>query len=169
MSRDEGFRNADVDVGLLDDPKVRQLVRSTRDEALVARCLVAYVATLTSSWGQGQRVALEDAAPLWMTGVSDLRDRLVDVGLIDPDGRIPERAWESWYGQAQQRKENLRERWRRANTARKGKADSKVTALSPRGYSGDPLRTVPDRFPSDPSVPVSRNGARTNEVDADVV
>ena len=35
MSRDAGFPTADVDVGYFDDPKVKRLVRSTRDEGLL--------------------------------------------------------------------------------------------------------------------------------------
>ena len=81
-----------LDVGILDDPKVRQLVRLTRDEAVVARCLIAYVSTVASSWDRGERVSLEDSAPLWLTALDDLGDRLAVVGLLDEERRIPERA-----------------------------------------------------------------------------
>ena len=39
MSRDDGFGIADMDGGLLNDAKVHQLIRATRHEGLVARCL----------------------------------------------------------------------------------------------------------------------------------
>jgi hypothetical protein len=92
MSREIAFADANLDVGFLDDPKVRALVRSTRDEAVVARCLVAYVAVMTESWEAARRVTLDDAAPLWLT-TDDLLELLVRHHLLDPDGRIPARAW----------------------------------------------------------------------------
>jgi hypothetical protein len=157
MSRDDGFRTADVDVNLLDDPKVRALVRSTRDEALVARCLVAYMAILTASWERAERIPLEDAAPAWLTGLDDLRDRLAEVQLVDEQGRLVERAFDAWIGPAIDRQASFRERWRRANDKRR-KAD---TDAVPRGDSGGtdavPGPTGRQAGPSGPS------GLRTRE------
>lgn len=115
MSRDDGFGHADVDVGLLDDPKVRQLIRSTRDESLIARCLVAYTAVVLASWERGAPVSLEDAAPLWLTGLEDIGERLIAVGLLGDDKRIPPKPWEAWFGVAVARRERGRDRWRRWN------------------------------------------------------
>ena len=133
MSRDDGFRIADVDVGILDDPKVRALVRSTRDESLVARCITGLLSVITASWAAGDRVSLDDAAPAWLTGLDDLRERLLEAALLDADGRLPERSWTAWYGPARSRQEAARERWRRAN-------DNRRKAPSPRGDSVDTAR-----------------------------
>lgn len=100
-----GFRIGDLDVGFLDDTKVRTLVRSTRDEGLVARCLVAYVATIADSWGSGDRVSVRDAAPVWLTALDDLEERLRAAQLLDDEGRIPEHAWQGWFGPAAQRRD----------------------------------------------------------------
>lgn len=108
MSRDDGFRNADLDVGFFDDPKVRALVRATRDEGLIARCLIAYLSTMVASWGKGQRVVLEDAAPLWLTGLEDIAARLVGVGLLDDDRLILEHSWDGWFGPAVERSIELK-------------------------------------------------------------
>lgn len=108
MSRDGGFPIADLDVGLLDDPKVRTLVRSTRDEAIVARCMVAFIAVILASWRQGERVTLDEAAPLWLTGLDDLAERLRDAGLLDADGRVPEKSWIGWFGPASDRRATRR-------------------------------------------------------------
>lgn len=160
MSRDVGFRTADIDVGILDDPKVRALVRSTRDEAIVARCLVAYVAVLMASWEHAERISLEDAAPAWLTGLDDLRGRLAKVQLVDEEGRVVERAFDAWVGPALERQASFRERWRRANDRRR-KPDSDSTDAVPRGDS-DSTDAVPgptgrQAGPSGPS------GLRTRE------
>lgn len=108
MSRGAGFENADIDVGILDDPKFRAFARSTRDEGILARGVVAHLAVTTSSWGAGERLTLEEAAPLWLTGLEDLAERLVAVGLLDTEHRIPEKAWQSWYAPAAQRRDDRR-------------------------------------------------------------
>lgn len=108
MSRDTGFEIADVDVGILDDPKVRALVRTTRDEGLVARCLVAYISALVGSWAAGDRLTLEASAPIYVTQLEDLATRLQAVGLLDDEHRIPDHAWRSWFGPAAQRRDDRR-------------------------------------------------------------
>jgi hypothetical protein len=108
MSRDAGFPVADMDTGLLDDPKVRRMVRELRDEALICRCLVAYQATVLASWAEGRRVTVDDAAPVWLTGINDLRENLELYGLLDEAGMPPRHAWDSWFGAAQQRRADRR-------------------------------------------------------------
>jgi hypothetical protein len=117
MSRDSGFPRADVDVRILDDPKFRAIIRSTRDDSVIARCVTAYLAILTASWARGERVSLEDAAPLWVTGLDDLGDRLSNIGLLDAEHRIPEHTWASWYEPARARRERLREGGRKGGLA----------------------------------------------------
>ena len=141
MSRDKGFTRADVDVRLLDDRKVRQPVRSTADEGLVARCLVAYTSVVLASWSAGEPVTLEDAAPLWLTATEDLRDRLAFVGLLQSDGRIPEHAWANWFGEAWTRREKGRDRWRRWN--QRSQSDPSVGTDS---QSVQTVQTSPQRL-----------------------
>ena len=114
MTRDAGFTHADVDVGLLDDPKMRQLIRST-DESLALRCAIGYIATLLTSWQRGAPVALEDAAPLWLTALDEVGEHLARVGLLGDDHQVPPKPWASWFGAAAARREGGRDRWRRWN------------------------------------------------------
>jgi hypothetical protein len=118
MSRDDGFGTADVDTGLLDDTKLRRLIRATRDEAVITRCIVGYIAVVLSSWRAGERVTLEDAAPVWMTGVDDLIAKLAEAGLLDADGRIPEHAWTGWFEPAWRRREERRASGRKGGLAK---------------------------------------------------
>ena len=70
--------------------------------------LIAHLSALFESWGSGQRVALEEAAPVWLTGIDDLAERLVEAELIDSSRRIPDRAWLSWFGAASHRRDDRR-------------------------------------------------------------
>lgn len=146
MSRGDGFPIADVDVGILDDPKVRALVRVTRDEATITRCLTAYWAVLMASWGRGERVALEDATPLWITGIEDLKERLVTVGLLDTEGRIPERSWAGWFGPAHDRRQHYRELGSKGGRASHSSVERTVERTV------EPVRTVRSFLPVVPSV-----------------
>jgi hypothetical protein len=116
MTRDEGFRTADVDTGLLDDPKMRALWRliDRADDVgdgynadRMARAVVTYLATVLSSWRAGERVIAEDAAPLWDSR-PDADVALVTVGLLDEQHRIPAHVWTSWYEPAAERQQNFR-------------------------------------------------------------
>lgn len=102
MSRYGGFPNADVDVGLLDDSKVRKLARRLDDPAAINAAVVSFIAVLLASWEAGERVSSEEATPAWMDR-PEIKD-LVSVGLLDDDGRIPEHAWENWYRPAHERR-----------------------------------------------------------------
>jgi hypothetical protein len=151
MSRDDGFPIADVDPALLDDPKIRALVRATKDEAAIARAVVAYIATVLRSWAHGDRQTLTDAAPLWLSGIDDLAERLAAVGLVDAEGRIPERGWENWFRPAWERREKKRAGGR-IGGIRSWEARSKHSVGTP---SAKPNPSDPSH-PSDPSDPTSR-------------
>jgi hypothetical protein len=164
MSRSEGFPIADVDVGILDDPKVRALVRSTKDEALVARAMVAYMAVVTGSWGRGERVTLEDAVPLWINSVEDLAERLASVGLLDAEGRIPERSWESWFRPAWDRREERRESGRKGGYAKhRNQSGLAQPEHSQSEAKAEPYPSVPSV--QDPSVPGTREPSPLNGLD----
>lgn len=151
MSRDDGFAVADVSVSKLNDPKFRRLWRALRNEEPVTAeaamnvCVVLHDAVLLASWAAGERVTAEDAAPPWIIDVQSTATFLQMVGLLDKQGRIPEKSWRSWFGPANERRNSHRERWRRANERRR---DSMDTAALPRGNRADSAAN-----PSVPSVP----------------
>ena len=154
MSRDDGFPIADLDVALLDDAKVHQLVRSTRDEAVVARCLIAYTSVLLASWRHGYRVPLDEAAPLWLTDLDDLAERLSEARLLDEDQTIPANAWAGWFGPAWERREAKRAGGRRGGLVAHG-LDPDIPPHSGHRSGiaqGKPDPTVPT-VPTYPTVP----------------
>lgn len=174
MSRDGGFEIADVDVGILDDPKWKKLARGIRDEATIARCFVAYSATMLGSWADGDRVTVGDAAPAWLTDLEDLEAHLRTYDLVDDQGKVLEHAFASWFGPAHGRREVKRERWRRGAEAKRGKRvkdaapgdvplapedpDRASSAQSPRGHDADPAGSPRPSVPSAPSVPPRPTG-----------
>lgn len=161
MSRDDGFAIADVATDLLDDPKVRRLARATNDEGLTARCLVAYVAVVLASWRLGERVTLEDAAPLWLTGLDDVGERLRTFDLLDISNVIPEPTWDNWFGVAWDRREERRASGRKGGLAKARNRPSTATA-EPQHSRSDALPV-----PSVPSVPTVPTVARAREEDPD--
>jgi hypothetical protein len=158
VSRDDGFPRADVDVGYFHDPKMIALARRLRDERATAAHAAVYLAVVLGSWAEGRRATLDDCLPAWWLQASDdVRTNLQEVGLLDDDGRIPERAWSSWFKPAQTRRQHQRDRWNRANARRSSDA---VTATSPSGSNGGTAastaaspRPVPSRPVLDPSSP----------------
>jgi len=128
------FRNADLDVEFFDhgDGKVRALIRTTRDEALLARLHVAYLATVAASWKAGERVRMQDVAPAWLSGLKDLADLLAEVDLLDAEGLIPEASWTRRFEPARDRVLAKLERDRRAQRDHRSRlrtvsADSALT------------------------------------------
>jgi hypothetical protein len=69
----------------------------------MAQAVTVYLAVILESWRSGERSAAENAAPLWLADASDAVAGLSAVGLLDDAGRIPERAWRSWFGPAHDR------------------------------------------------------------------
>ena len=155
MSRDDGFPIADVDTGLLGDPKVRRLVRTSKDRQDAATTLLLYVSLILESWEHGERVTFDDGAPLWWIGEDDA-DRLAAlqrVGLLDQDGMIPERSWESWYGPARDRREVARIAGREGNRRR---WDRSANGSGSGSDSGTDRVPIGKRSPSVPSNPTNR-------------
>jgi hypothetical protein len=150
MARGAGFPVADIDVGIFADSKVRRLVRQCPDEATAARALVAFLAALLDSWGDGERIPVDDAAPTWLTDVDDLRERLASVGLVDAQGCVPEHAWESWFSPAMQRRIERQEAGRRGGLARAQARPSYSSAVAEPKLSSS--KALPDRTePTEPN------------------
>jgi hypothetical protein len=96
-----GFPRADIDVGFYHDPKINKLARHLRDPSRTMVCLGLYQSLILASWADGERVTLDDAAPAWwLDPLGDVAAELEAVGLVDAEGRIPEHAWETWFGPA---------------------------------------------------------------------
>jgi hypothetical protein len=109
MSREAGFTTADIDTAKYHDAKVAALWRNVHDEAVMARALIVHDATVLASWGAGERVTAEDAAPLWMADIAEAVAALVAVHLLDDAHKVPLRAWKSYFGVAKDRREHKRE------------------------------------------------------------
>jgi hypothetical protein len=150
MARDDGFAIADVDTGLFDDSKVRALWRQLGEPNAVSRAMTIYVATLLESWATGRRVPAADAVPVWLPPAVDDLASLTAAGLLDADGRLPSRAWASWFGPARDRREAKRTGGRRGGLKAHGIAPEGVLKPASKHSSGIP-RAKPD--PSSPSVP----------------
>lgn len=108
MSRDDGFRTTlDHDPRFLHDAKIRRLRRESPSEGEGAIRTLLYLGLRDASWFDGERLYIEDAETFYHATSARI-DALRDVGLIDTDGRIPERAWEAWYGVARDRRAKMR-------------------------------------------------------------
>jgi len=143
MSREDGFDVADVATGHLDDPKVKALWRAVApDQDRMSRALTLHLSVLLASWRQGQRVTVAEAVPVWLDPDESLVKALTDARLLDKTGRIPVRAWKSWFGPASGRRETLRVKWRRANERRAASVRGGTAAVPP----------PPSDRPSGPSV-----------------
>lgn len=149
MARDDGFPVMDVATNIATDPKFKRLGRQYPE--LLSTSFMAYIGLLGECWGSGQRVAMEDGWPLILPFESAVIDAMKDVGLLDKSSRIPAKAWKGWFDAVKARREQARERWRRANANRRAVTDEE-TASEPRGSSDvtDAIRSVPSPFPSDP-------------------
>lgn len=151
MSRDDGFAIADIDAGLFADPKIVALARQLRDPVQTAAHVALYQALVLGSWGAGERITLNDALPAWwLEPVDDIQAKLVAVGLLDGDGRIPEHSWDAWFTPAWERREARRESGRIGGRKSRPKA-------SPKHRSSDATATLNptgrQAGPSDPPAP----------------
>ncbi len=144
MSRNEGFGVADVSSAKLSDPKFKALWRYLRDEQAMNAAVVLHDATLLASWQHGERVTADDAAPAWVTDIDAPAKALIHVGLLDSDRLIPDEAWREWFGSASDRRQNLRDKWQKANRNRRNTKDT------PRSHSGDNGGTAAPVRPSSP-------------------
>jgi hypothetical protein len=161
--RPDGFPVADVDVRILLDARVLRAVRSAGADAVVA-----YIAVLTASWADGERVLAGeaiDALPRVYIGDPDaVVAALVDVGLLDSSGRIPAATWDSWFGPAADRREGRRERGRagglKSGAVRRSRreADGEAQLEPTVQANGKPSGTLPTDRPPDAATSVAAGG-----------
>lgn len=182
MPRDDGFAVADVSTSKHTDPKFRRLWRMLAgDEDGMNAAVALYEAVTLASWGQGERVEADEAAPFWMSETREAMLSLQKVGLLDEDGMIPQHAWDSWYLPAYGRREQRREAGRIGGQNSRppkpphnnGGADPKQTSsdASPTPNPSVPFRSDPS-VPSGPTVPSPRareekHGSKEPETDVE--
>lgn len=152
MSRDNGFAIADIDTGFFADPKVVRLARRLNDPQATAVHLMLYKALVLGSWGAGERITLEDAMPAWFLAAPDgVLDNLVAVEMVDPDGRVPEHAWRSYFEPAWARREERRKKAQKGGLASRKPTPSQLGDGFGSASSG--LGDNPTDRPTDKTVP----------------
>lgn len=96
-SVDAGKTWAKHDVGFLEDDAVLDVLLAGEPWAIVA-----YIGVRDASWQRGERVTLayvmrrRVALAGELARLDAILDTLVRVGLLDPDGRIPDDSWSRW-------------------------------------------------------------------------
>lgn len=162
MPRSDGFAIMDVSTSICDDPKFRLLHREHPEHVTAA--FMVYVAVLGESWKAGRRVSVTDAWPVVVPFDPAVVAAMIRVRLIERSGLPPRRAWDGWYAPARERRDQSRERWRRANENRRAVPHEDIadTARLPRGLNDVPRPpSVPSVRPSVPTV-LSENVERNN-------
>lgn len=155
MGRDDGFAIADVASDHFDDEKVRRLWRLlSPDHAAMCEAMTLRFATLLESWGEGRRVTVDEAAPLWLPLNEDLVGALIGSGLLDRSRRVPARSWTSWFDPAVARRDLRREAGRLGGLAKAKRPSSGATA---------PLQASPKRRSTRPAVRPDRPSVRPDK------
>lgn len=143
MSREGGFPIADLDTGYLDDLKLRRLRRELPDVSAMNQAIVIHISVLLESWAAGDRISYVVAAPLWIDPDPAVITAMQAVGLLDAEGCIPVPAWEGWFTLAFERREKSRDRWRKANNARRRSSSVPSSPTAPLEPSAPLLPSVP--------------------------
>jgi hypothetical protein len=156
MSR--GFQLANVDVGILQDPKMVKLIKLVPDEGERAATVLVYEQTMLESWRVGERVTATEAEILWEATEARV-SVLQRVGLLDDEGRVTESAWEKYYGAALRRIEKRSSAGRMGGLASwsKRKRSSSDASPPPERPSSNGRAAV-NLTPADPPSPKGEAG-----------
>ena len=157
MSSRNGTSRADIDVGLMHDPKVLRLARHYRDPAKTSTALMLYVSAVLSSWDHDEPVSVADAAPGWF--VEDVGPWVADLAtarLVDDDGRVPASTLDVWMAGVR----SASERGRSAAHARWSKTDGTPSAMHPHSTGN----TLPASQPSGQNARASARREKTAPV-----
>jgi hypothetical protein len=147
MTRERGFPRADVDTAIFSDAKVKRLARAVGDPTRTAAFFALYLSVVMQSWHEGERISLDDSAPAWwMDPLDDALAALVAAELLDDEGKIPQHAFENWFGPARRRHEKAVEDGRKGGFARA--ASSAQATQEPSQRVASPLPTVLPSIPS---------------------
>lgn len=160
MSSRDGFARADVDVGLLHDPKVLALARRLRDPVRTCCALILYEAALLASWKADERLTIVESAPAWwLDDPAEYQSELEAVGLLDAEGRVLERAYLAWTARARAASEAASAaataRWDKAR-AKREQSDGDATAE--RLQSDGNAAAMPSLPAGQPAAPTGQPG-----------
>ncbi len=122
----KGFLLANMDVGLLTDPKLLRLGKLLPDEGERACAITVYIQTVLQSWHDGQRLTIEEAEGLWEPTPERIA-ALVAAKLVDAEHRIPEKAWVTYYVPALERSERRRASGRQGGLCQRQEAQATPT------------------------------------------
>jgi hypothetical protein len=144
-----GFQLANIDVGLLADPKFLKLLRLVPDDGERACAILIYLQTVLQSWQDGRRLTVAEAEGLWEATPERIK-ALVAARLIDAEHRILESAWERFYVPALERAEQRREAGRKGGVASgKGRKQRSSDASATQRRPSNAGRASPDLTPAD--------------------
>jgi hypothetical protein len=134
VSRSQGFARGDLDTAFPLDDKFLELRGRLAGERYYAATGV-YFHIVAATWREAERKVGIRIVP----DAADLVAELVAVGLLDPDGRVPTRAFTNHIGRARRLRKSSAERQarNRAGKSREVTRDSDVTARD-----SAPLRSV---------------------------
>lgn len=162
MSRDDGFRIADTDTGMMADPKVLALARRHRDPMRTAAAVALYDAVRLASWKACRRLTLDETAPgWWLEPVDDMAADLAAVGLLDAEHRIPEHAWRAWFVPALDRYLDRRRRDIFAGLVSRGMAREEANAEADRRIADRRLNLLGSTYKAQPTEPYRTEPYRT--------
>lgn len=156
MSR--GFQLANVDVGILQDPKMIKLAKYVPDEGERAYTELIYFQTMLESWRVGERVTALEAEILWEPTDGRVA-ALQKVGLLTDDGRVTESAWATYYGAALERSERRRTAGKKGGLASgRRRKQSSTSASASLQQSSSGASAKPNLTPADPPSPEGEAG-----------
>jgi hypothetical protein len=148
MPRSQGFARGDIDTAFPLDDKFLALRGSLTPERYYAATGV-YFHVVASTWREAERKVAARIVP----DAADLIAELVTVGLLDPDGRLPGRAFTAWVGRAR--------RQRKASTERQARKRAENTNTKSQLGDTPPSTDPPDRAQKSRAVtPLSRVTSR---------
>jgi hypothetical protein len=133
MTRSQGFARGDLDTSFPLDDKFLALRGRLTSERYYAGVGV-YWTVVAAVWREAERKIAIRVVP----DAADLIDELIAVGLLDPDGRVPSRAFTNHIGRARRQRKVSAERQAR-NRAGKSRGVTRDDAVTARDSA--PLRS----------------------------
>lgn len=134
MPRSQGFARGDLDTAFPLDDKFLELRGRLSSERYYAATGV-YFHVVAACWREAERKVALRVVP----DGDGLIDELVAVGLLDPDGRVPNRAFVNHIGRARRQRRASTERQAR-NRAEKSRGVARESRVTSRDTA--PLRSV---------------------------
>jgi hypothetical protein len=162
MSRDDGFRNANIDTGYFRDAKVKRLYREF-PLAVALHATAGHQGIILESWDCGERLTATEGWPALLPWSEEAAAALRTVGLLDKASRLPADVWKKRFGEASSRRDEARRKGslggQRKAANRRRQEPSPATAqlepsASPATAQLQPSSSPALLVPVGPSVPV---------------